>query len=149
MQVVLIQDQDNLGAKNEIVTVKSGYARNFLIPNKIAVEASPQNLKVAEQRLKSQTKKEAELLKEIEKVKAALTASPLQLLAKTGTSGKIFGSITTIQIARAIREQKGYEIDRKRIIIVDDINEIGEHKVTVDLGENQQFDMALDIQSEG
>ena len=101
MQVILTQDIDNLGAKNEVVTVKPGYARNFLLPNKMALEASPQNLNVAVQRQKAQAKKEAEMLKEIGKVREKLEESPLKLTAKTGTSGKIFGSITTIQVARA------------------------------------------------
>jgi large subunit ribosomal protein L9 len=141
MQIILTQDIDNLGAKNEVVSVKAGYARNFLLPNKMALEASPQNMKVAEQRQKAQSKKEAELLKEIEKVKAKLLESPLKLVAKTGTSGKIFGSITTIQVARAIQEQKGYEIDRKRISIPDTVNEVGEHKINLNLGEENQFEI--------
>ncbi len=147
MQIILTQDIDNLGAKNEVVSVKAGYARNFLLPNKMALEASPQNMKVAEQRQKAQSKKEAELLKEIEKVKAKLLESPLKLVAKTGTSGKIFGSITTIQVARAIQEQKGYEIDRKRISIPDTVNEVGEHKINLNLGEENQFE--IDVLIEG
>jgi len=147
MQIILTQDIDNLGAKNELVSVKPGYARNFLLPNKMALEASPQNRKVAEQRQKAQSKKEAELLKEIEKVKAKLSESPLKLIAKTGTSGKIFGSITTIQVARAIQEQKGYEIDRKRISIPDTVNEVGEHKIDLNLGEENKFE--IDVVIEG
>ncbi len=148
MQVILTQDLDNLGSKNEVVNVKPGYARNYLIPQKIAIEASPQNLKVAEQRAKALGKKEAEMLKEIAKVKATLTATPLDLKAKTGTSGKIFGSITTIQIARAIEEQKGYKIDRKRISLIEEIKEVGEHNVMLNLGENEEFEIALNITGE-
>ncbi len=148
MQVILTKDIDNLGAKNEVVTVKPGYARNFLLPNHMALEASPQNLKIAEQRQKAQNKKELEMLKEIEKVKAKLLESPLQLVAKTGTSGKIFGSITTIQVARAIKEQKGYEIDRKRISISDDLKEIGEHKIQLNFGEENAFEMDVVITGE-
>jgi len=148
MQVILTKDIDNLGAKNEVVNVKPGYARNFLLPNHMALEASPQNLNVAEQRQKAQNKKEAEMLKEIEKVKAKLLESALQLTAKTGTSGKIFGSITTIQVARAIKEQKGYEIDRKRISIPDDVKEIGEHKIQLNFGEETVFEMDVVITGE-
>ena len=145
MKIILTEDIDNLGAKNEVVTVKPGYARNYLLPNKMALEASPQNLNVALQRQKAQAKKEAELLKEIEKVKNKLMESPLTLTAKTGTSGKIFGSITTIQVARAIKEQKGYEIDRKRIILAEDMKEIGDHKLTLNLGEENQFEIDVTI----
>ncbi len=148
MKIILTEDIDNLGAKNEVVTVKPGYARNYLLPNKMALEASPQNLNVAVQRQKAQAKREAELLKEIEIVKNKLMESPLTLLAKTGTSGKIFGSITTIQVARAIKEQKGYEIDRKRIILSEDMKEIGEHKLTLNLGEEHQFEIDVTIVGE-
>jgi len=148
MKIILIKDIDKLGAVNEIVTVKAGYARNFLIPNKIAIEASPQNLAKAQQHAKAKTRKEDELLKEIKVVRAKLTEAPLELTAKTGTSGKIFGSITSMQIARAIKEQKGYEIDRKRIVFKEDIKDIGEHIIEVNLGEENTFDVNLNITAE-
>ena len=121
MQVILIQDVNNLGGANELVSVKSGYGRNYLIPKKLAVEASPSNLKQLNERLKQQAKKEAKLLAEINNVIAVLNEGALSIGAKTGTSGKIFGSVTSVQIARAIREQKGYEIDRRRIQILDEV----------------------------
>jgi large subunit ribosomal protein L9 len=115
MQVILIQDVDNLGQKNELAAVRNGYARNFLIPQKFAVEASPSNMKQLQERLKVQKAKEEKMLAEIAKVVEVLKAGPVKIGAKTGTSGKIFGSVTGVQIARAIKEQKGYEIDRRRI----------------------------------
>jgi large subunit ribosomal protein L9 len=124
MQIILIQDVNNLGGANEVVTVKNGYARNFLIPNKMAVEASPSNLKQLEERLKQIRKKEEKMLAEINKVIAALQQGAVKIGAKTGTSGKIFGSVTTVQIAKAVREQKGYEIDRRRIHLIDEIKEM-------------------------
>jgi len=134
MQVILIQDVDNLGGRNELVNVKNGYARNFLIPQKFAVEANPSNLKQLEERLKVQSKKEAAMLAEINKVIEVLKAAPVKLGAKTGTSGKIFGTITSLQIARAIRDQKGYEIDRKRISIVDEVKKRGAFKAPIIFG---------------
>ena len=134
MQVILIQDVDNLGGRNELVTVKNGYARNFLIPQKFAVEANPSNLKQLEEKLKVQAKKEAAMLAEINKVISVLKESPVKVGAKTGTSGKIFGSVTSLQIARAIRDQKGYEIDRKRITINGEVKELGVHQATIDFG---------------
>ena len=121
MQVILIQDVNNLGGINELVTVKNGYGRNFLIPQKFAVEASPSNIKMMEEKKKQQAKKEAKLLAELNSVIAILKEGTLKIGAKTGTSGKIFGSVTSVQIARAIKEQKGYEIDRRRISIIDDV----------------------------
>jgi len=134
MQVILIQDVNNLGGANELVTVKSGYGRNYLIPKKLAVEANPSNLKQLNERLKQQAKKEAKLLAEINSVIAALNEGTLTIGAKTGTSGKIFGSVTSVQIARAIREQKGYEIDRRRIQILDEVKELGTFKAKIDFG---------------
>lgn len=122
MQVILIQDVNNLGSANELVAVKNGYGRNYLIPQKYAIEASPSNLKQLEEKMKQLAKKEAKLLAEINSVIRVLQDGTLKIGAKTGTSGKIFGSVTTVQIARAIREQKGYEIDRRRIHIIDEIN---------------------------
>jgi cell division protein FtsI/penicillin-binding protein 2 len=86
MQVILIQDVNNLGGANELVTVKNGYGRNFLIPSKLAVEASPSNLKQLNEKLKQQAKKEAKLLAEINSVIAALTDGALKIGAKTGTA---------------------------------------------------------------
>ena len=148
MQVILIQDVDNLGGRNELVNVKNGYARNFLIPQKFAVEANPSNFKQLEERLKVQAKKEAAMLAEINKVIDVLKAAPVKLTAKTGTSGKIFGTITSLQIARAIRDQKGYEIDRKRISIVDDVKELGSYKASIDFGNGNLTEVDFEVVGE-
>jgi large subunit ribosomal protein L9 len=145
MQVILIQDVNNLGGANELVTVKNGYGRNYLIPKKFAVEASPSNLKQLNERMKQQAKKEAKLLAEINNVIAVLSQGALKIGAKTGTSGKIFGSVTSVQIARAIREQKGYEIDRRRIQILDDVKEIGTFKAKVDFGNGNETEVEFEV----
>ncbi len=148
MQVILIEDVDNLGGRNELVTVKNGYARNFLIPSKLAVEASPSNVKQQEERRKVKEKKEAAMLTELNKVIDVLKASAVTVGAKTGTSGKIFGSVTSLQIARAIRDQKGYEIDRKRISIVDEVKELGTHKASIDFGNGNTVEIDFDVVAE-
>ena len=148
MQIILIQDVNNLGGANEVVTVKNGYARNFLIPQKMAVEASTSNLKQLEERLKQLRKKEEKMLAEINKVIAALQEGPVTIGAKTGTSGKIFGSVTTVQVAKAVREQKGYEIDRRRIQLLDEIKELGNYKAKVDFGNGNETEIALEIVAE-
>lgn len=148
MQVILIQDVDNLGGRNELVTVKNGYARNYLIPQKLAVEANPSNLKQLEEKLKVAAKKEAAMLAEINNVIAVLKQSPVKLGAKTGTSGKIFGSITPLQIARAIRDQKGYEIDRRRISIIGEVKELGTHKASIDFGNSNVTEMEFEVVGE-
>jgi large subunit ribosomal protein L9 len=148
MQVILIQDVNNLGGANEVVTVKNGYARNFLIPQKLAVEASSSNIKQLAERLKQIKKKEDKMLAELNKVVAALQSGPVTIGAKTGTTGKIFGSVTTVQVAKAIREQKGYEIDRRRIQLLDDIKELGSFKAKVDFGNGNETEISLEIVAE-
>ncbi|MET7001169.1 50S ribosomal protein L9 [Chitinophaga defluvii] len=148
MQIILIQDVDNLGQKNELVSVKNGYARNFLIPQKFAVEASPSNLKQLQERLKVRQVKEEKMLAEIAKVVEVLKSSAVKIGAKTGTSGKIFGSVTGVQIARAIKEQKGYEIDRRRIHILDDVKELGTYKARIDFGKGNETEMEFEVVAE-
>ncbi len=148
MQVILIQDVDHLGASTELVRVKNGYARNYLIPQKMAVEASPSNLKQLEERIKHLKKKEAAMLAELNKVIASLKAGAVKINIKTGTSGKIFGSVTSLQIARAIKEQKEYEIDRKRITIPEEIKEAGSYKAIIDFGNAQLVEIDLEVKSE-
>jgi large subunit ribosomal protein L9 len=148
MEIILVQDVDNLGGKNELVKVKNGYARNFLIPRGLAVEANPSNRKQLEERLKVAKKKEDLMLAQINSVIAKLQEAPLKLGAKTGTSGKIFGSVTPLQISRAIKEQKGYEIDRKKIHINEEVKEIGSYKVSIDFGNGQHADVDFDVVAE-
>jgi len=148
MEIILIQDVDNLGGKNELVKVKNGYARNFLIPRGLAMEASPSNRKVLDERLKQAKKKEAKMLAEINSVVAKLKEAPLKVGAKTGTSGKIFGSITSLQLSRAIRDQKGYEIDRKKISINEEVKELGTYKATIDFGNGQNADVEFEVVGE-
>lgn len=148
MQVILIQDVNNLGGINEVVSVKNGYARNFLIPGKLAVEASPSNMQQLNERLKQQTKKEAKMLAEVNLVIAKLQESAVKIGAKTGTSGKIFGSVTAVQVSRAIRDQKGYEIDRRKIHIIDEIKELGTFKAKVDFGNGNETELELEVVGE-
>jgi large subunit ribosomal protein L9 len=148
MDIILIQDVDNLGGAHEVVKVRNGYARNFLIPQKLAIEANPSNLKQLEEKLKQVRKKEEAMLKEVNAVIAKLKDGALKIGAKTGTSGKIFGSVTSLQLSRAIREQKGYIIDRKRISIVDEIKELGTYKATVDFGNGNSTEVEFEVVAE-
>jgi len=138
MDIILIKDVDNLGGKNELVKVKNGYARNFLIPQGLAIEANPSNRKQLTEKLKVVKKKEDQMLAQMNSVIAKLNESPLKVGAKTGTSGKIFGSVTPLQISRAIRDQKGYEIDRRKIHITD----------SIDFGNGQHAEVAFEVVAE-
>ena len=148
MQVILIKDIDNLGGRNEVVKVRNGYARNFLIPQQMAVEASPGNMKQLDEKMKQQKKKEEKLLAEINVVVSKLTESPLKIGAKSGTSGKIFGSVTSLQISRAIHEQRGYDIDRKKIHINDEVKELGIYKANIDFGNGQNIEVQFEVVGE-
>ena len=148
MEVILIQDVDNLGAANELVKVRNGYARNYLIPRKLALEANPSNRKQQEEKAKQQQKKEAKMLAELNLVIAKLKESPLKIGAKTGTSGKIFGSVTSLQLSRAIREQKGYDIDRKKINISDEVKELGTYKASIDFGNGNNTEVDFEVVGE-
>jgi large subunit ribosomal protein L9 len=148
MKVILIKDVDNLGGKDELVNVKNGYARNFLFPTKCAIEATESNTKQLDERLKVKAKKEAAMLAEISQVITILTSSPVKLTAKTGANNKIFGSVTSLQVTQAIRAQKGYEIDRRRITIQDEIKEIGSYKATIDFGNGQNTEIDIEIGAE-
>jgi large subunit ribosomal protein L9 len=148
MEIILIKDVDNLGARNEVVKVKNGYARNYLLPRQLAVENSPSNRKQLEERMKQVKKKEDKMLAEVNSVIEKLKEAPLRVGAKTGTSGKIFGSVTTLQISRAIREQRGYDIDRRKIQIIDEVKELGTYKASIEFGNGQSIEVEFEVVAE-
>jgi large subunit ribosomal protein L9 len=148
MEIILIKDVDNLGGRNELVKVKNGYARNYLIPQGLAIEASPSNRKQLLEKQKVAKKKEDAMLAQINSVIAKLNEGALKVGAKTGTSGKIFGAVTPLQISRAIRDQKGYEIDRKKITIPEEVKEMGTYKAAIDFGNGQHSEVAFEVVAE-
>src|SRR6186997_137194 len=148
MDVMLSPDVDKLGGANEFVKVNNGYAPKLLHPRSMADQASQSNGKQMQEKLKQAKKKEDKMLAEVNRVLAKLQEAPLKIAAKTGTSGKIFGSVTSLQISRAIREQKGYEIDRKRINITDEVKEIGSYKAHIDFGNGKNADVDFEVVGE-
>lgn len=148
MEVILIKDVDNLGSAHELVSVRPGYARNYLIPQKFAIEANKTNRKILAEKEKVKQKKEEALLAEISKVEEALTASAIQIGAKVGDTGNIFGSVTTIQLARAIREQKSFEIDRRRIEILDEVKTLGTYNAEVNFGPDKVIAFEFEVIAE-
>ena len=131
MEVILKQDVEKLGYKDELVTVKPGFARNFLIPNGMAIAATPSQKKVLAENMKQRAHKEAKVKEDDEKVLTALAEQTIKIGAKVGEKGKIFGSVNTIQLADAI-EAAGHKIDRKRISIKNEpIKEIGVYEAEI------------------
>lgn len=147
MEVILKQDIANLGYENDIVTVKNGYARNFLIPKGMAIAATESNKKVVAEIQKQKAHKEEKVLKEAEALAKALENITVKIGAKAGTTGKIFGSVTNIQIAEAIQEQFNYEIDRKRIM-VDTVKEVGTYKAKINLHKEVQIEVNFEVEAE-
>ncbi|MCX6227774.1 MAG: 50S ribosomal protein L9 [Bacteroidia bacterium] len=119
MDIILLQDVQNLGSKDDSVNVKDGYARNFLIPQKLAVLATSSAKKVLAENQKQRAHKEAKLKDEALVLAEKLKGISISIGAKTSTTGKIFGSVNNIQLAEALKE-KGFDLDRKQIIIKED-----------------------------
>ncbi len=148
MNVILKQDMPNLGHKDDIIAVKNGYARNYLIPKGFAINATAQNKKVHEEILRQRAHKEKQLKEAAMELAEKLKEVSLSIGAKTSTKGKIFGSVNTIQIAEALNE-KGFEVERKNISIKDDlIKEIGSYSATVKLHREVLVDIPFEIVSE-
>lgn len=133
MEVILLQDVDKLGDRYDVVKVKPGYGRNFLIPRKLAVVANDANKKVNIERLRQMEDKDNRRLDEFRVVAKQLDDIKVKIGAKTGTSGKIFGSISNVQLSNALRDQHNIAIERKKIHIVDEVKEVGEYVADVQL----------------
>ncbi|GAB4322143.1 MAG: 50S ribosomal protein L9 [Bacteroidales bacterium] len=134
MEVILKQDIQGLGYTNDIVDVKPGYARNYLIPKGLAINATEVNKKILAENLKQKAFKEEKIRKEAETLGKALEGITVKIGAKAAESGKIFGSVNNIQIADAIKEQFSYDIDRKKIFVDgESIKEVGTYTAEIRL----------------
>ena len=128
MEIILIKDIPGLGFKDEVVNVKNGYGRNYIIPQGLGVLANKSNSKVLEENLKQTIKKQEEILKEAQKLSKKIGNLVLDFKLKSGSDDKVFGSITTAQIAKLLSE-KGIEIHKKNITILTKVNAVGEYDV--------------------
>ena len=146
--VLLREDVDNLGARGEIVKVKSGYARNFLLPRKLAVEATPGNVKQIEAERGALLKKEAKERGSAEAQAGQMGGLSLNFERKVGEHGLLYGSVTAMHIADALKE-KGYEIDRRRVHLSEPIKETGEYTVSVRLHREVNVDIPVTVTGEG
>ncbi len=147
MQVILKEDVINLGYKDDVVTVKDGYGRNFLIPTGKAVIASESARKVLAENLKQRAHKLAKIKADAEELAAKINGLILTLGAKTSSTGTIFGSINNIQVAEELAKQ-GFEIDRKIIVIKDNIKEVGTYKAVVKLHRDVTAELTLEVVAE-
>lgn len=149
MEVILKQDVANLGYKDDQVKVKPGYARNYLIPQGLAIVASETNKKVHAENLKQRAFKLEKVKKEAEELAKALENVVVKIGAKAGTTGKIYGSVNSIQIAEALKEQFNYEVDRKKIVIEgDSIKELGTYKAKINLHKEIKAEISFEVFAE-
>ena len=132
VQVILSEDVHNLGGAGDVVKVKPGFARNFLIPQGKALPATAARVHEVEHKRRVIADKRSKELKDLESVKSRLEAISLEIAAQVGEEGKLFGSVTSQNLADLLRE-KGVEVERRKIVLVEPIKTVGEHTITVRL----------------
>lgn len=150
MEIILKQDVNHVGYKDEIVTVKDGYANNYLLPQGLAIIATPSAKKVLAENIRQRARKEEKLREEslafAEKINAI---SGLKITTKAGENGKIYGSVNSIQLSDAIKAQYDIEIDRKKIFIKGEaIKEVGTYNATVNVYKDIKAEFAFDVVAE-
>jgi large subunit ribosomal protein L9 len=147
MQLILNEEVPNLGGPGDVVKVRAGYARNYLLPRKLAVEANPKNLRAFEhQKGLAMLKREA-LKNKARGLKERLDALSLTVSARAGEEGKLFGSVTNIDVERALRE-RGIEIDRRKILLVEPIKQLGDYTIQIRLEAEVEAGLKLSVVAE-
>lgn len=147
MKIILKEDIANLGYKDDVVEVKNGYGRNYLIPQGKAVIATPSALKVLAENQRQRAHKLEKIKADAEAAAAALEGVKLTIGAKTSSTGTIFGSVNNIQIAEAL-EKLGHNIDRKIIVLKDSVKEVGEYTATIKLHRDVAVEIPFEVVSE-
>ena len=147
-QVLLREDIDNLGARGEIVRVKAGYARNYLLPRRLAVEATTNNVRQIEGEKAALAKREAKERSTAELQAAQLQKLTLKFERKVGEAGVLYGSVTSMDIAHELKEQ-GYEIDRRKIVLREPIKRFGNYNVPVRLHRDVTLELPINVLGEG
>jgi large subunit ribosomal protein L9 len=148
MEIILLEDVANLGLKFDVVNVKPGYGRNFLIPKGLAKVANASNKKHLEEILRQRSAKIAKLTEEMKQLAEKLAETKIIVGSKAGTSGKLFGSVTNIQLADALKKQMNLDVDRKKIQIQGEVKEIGSYKALVHLYKDINADIQFEVVSE-
>ena len=148
MEIILLQDVEHVGYKHELVTVKDGYGRNYLIPQGLALIANGANKARLKELQRREESMEAKRLGEYQEMAGKLDGQVLKIGAKAGTSGKIFGSVTTIQVANALKEQFDLEVERRKIQLPDDVKELGSYKMVLNLHKEVQPEVTFEVVAE-
>lgn len=145
MKVILLQDVKNVGKKNDVVDVAEGYGRNFLIPRGLAMEATAANMKQRDQQQKRAAKREAREEAEAREAKARIEEQKIVLTVKAGEGGRLFGSVTSSDIATALKKERDIAVDRRRIELDEPIKSIGTHRVSIRLYSGVQAELQVDV----
>ena len=148
MEVILREDIESLGTRGEVVKVAAGYARNFLLPRKLAVEANPKNLREFEHAKSVAMLKREALKQKAAGLKERIEALTVAINARAGEEGKLFGSVTNIDIERALRDQ-GVDVDRRRITLAEPIKQLGDFTVTVKLESEVEARLKVTVTAAG
>lgn len=148
MKVILLEDVKGHGVAGEVVDVSPGYARNYLLPRGLAEEATKQNLARAKNRQRAEANRREQELKEANELAKTLSGLTVTLTAKSGESGKLFGSITSQEIAEALKEQHGVELDRRKIVLEDPIKSLGEIELDVRIYPEVTGKLKVSVKSE-
>lgn len=147
MKVILLQDVKSLGYKDDLVTVKGGYGRNFLIPQGMGRLATESAVKMLNEDLKQREFKKERVRTDAEALAGKLNGLNLAIATKTGTSGKIFGSITILHFANLLKE-KGFEVDRRKIVLNEEIKHIGNYTAVINLYKDINAEITIDVTAE-
>lgn len=148
MEVLLLKDIDQLGAAGDIKRVADGYARNYLLPRGLAVMATPGAIKQAEKQQHAASRREAKELSEAQTLAQALDGMSVTFQARAGESDRLYGSITNVNIAEALEEQVGQEVDRRKIDLEEPLKELGTHAVTIRLAPEAEAKVTVVIERE-
>lgn len=149
MEVILLQDVPKLGYADEIVNVKNGYALNYLIPQGLAIMATPSNRKVLAENLRQRAFKLEKIKNQALEMAQKLEGLKVRIGAKASSTGKVFGSVNAIQIAEAIKDQHGIEVDRKRIVVDGDhVKELGTYTATINLHKEVKAKIEFEVFAE-
>lgn len=147
MDIILKDDIKGLGYKNDTVSVKPGYGRNYLIPQGMAIIASPSNRKMINENVRQASHKAEKVKNDAQEIADKIGDLTLEIKTKAGESGKIFGAVTALQVADALRE-KGFDIDRKKVNFSGNIKELGEYKVMLDLHKEVHHEITVNVVAE-
>jgi len=148
MQVVLLEDVRALGRKGDIVKVNDGYARNLLLPKKLGIEATPANLSQLKQQKAREARLEAQQLEEAKKLSAELQSKKIVITAKCGEGGKLFGAISSKEIAQEVKRVYGLDLDKKKIVLPEPIKTLGLHTVTAKLYREVTAELQVEVSEE-